>query len=108
MTILLHFAIQSRVGEVNLKIADFLPEHIPQALQIARENYETEKSLISELPEVNACPDLSALAENGLGVAAFKENKMAVFFNCAGPFAYAFGSTDVVGIFSPMQGNGAR
>ena len=50
---------------------------------------------------------MSRFAENGLGVAAFEGEKMLGFLCCVSPFKNAFSSTDAIGVFSPMHGNGA-
>ena len=52
-------------------------------------------------------PGLYGFAENGLGVAAFENEKMIGFLCCCEPFDNAFRATDVRGIFSPMGANAA-
>lgn len=52
-------------------------------------------------------PYLYGFAENGLGVAAFENEKMIGFLCCCEPFDNAFRATDVRGIFSPMGANAA-
>jgi hypothetical protein len=91
---------------VMIRIVDFSIEHVKQATQIARRNYDAERCFVSELPTVEAFPDLSPFAENGLGVAAFDGGEMVGFLCCVSPFKNAFRSTDAVGVFSPMHANG--
>lgn len=52
-------------------------------------------------------PDLNDFAGNGLGVAAFENEKMIGFLCCCEPFDNAFRATDARGIFSPMGANAA-
>ncbi len=89
-----------------MRIVDFGFEHIGAARQIARQNYETERSFVNMLPPVKEFPDLSRFAENKLGVAAFEGSVMVGYLCGVSPFNHAFGSTDAVGIFSPMHANG--
>ena len=91
-----------------LKILDFSVEHIEQAIEIARANYESARRVIGILPADVALPDFSPLAENGLGVAAFDGGKMLGYLCCLGPFANAFGATDAIGVWSPLHANGLR
>ena len=39
-------------------------------------NYNDERSFISELPQIDALPDLNCFADNGLGISIFGEDKM--------------------------------
>lgn len=90
-----------------IRIEDFTASHIGQAQEIALQNYHTEQSIVKTLPLVDNVPDLTPFAENGLGVAAFEDNKMVGFLCCFPPNKNAFRSTDAVGVFSPMGANGA-
>lgn len=90
-----------------MEIIDFNESHIPMAAEIALINYNEERKIVSALPEVNKWPDLKPYTENGLGVAAFENNKMLGFLCVVNPFQNAFGSTDAVGVFSPLHANGA-
>ena len=76
-------------------------------MKIALANYNDERQYVKELPQVCDIPDLYGFAENGLGVAAFENEKMIGFLCCCEPFDNAFRSTDVRGIFSPMGANAA-
>ena len=58
------------------------------------------------MPPEYEIPNLSPFVENGLGVAAFDGNDMVGFLCGIGPFQNAFRSTDAIGVFSPMGGNG--
>ena len=90
-----------------MQIVDFNDTHIEQAMQIAIQNYEEARGHVPALPPVDAIPDLTPLAKNGLGVTAFDGDEMVGFLCVAGPFQNAFRSTDATGIFSPMGANGA-
>jgi GNAT superfamily N-acetyltransferase len=90
-----------------MQIINFTKKHIEQAIQIGKQNYDTERECVSVLPTVDTWPDMCAFAENGLGVAAFEGEKMLGFLCCVSPFKNAFRSTDAVGVFSPIHGNGA-
>jgi len=90
-----------------MRVVDFTSAHIEAAEQIARQNYEEERSFVKILPEAKELPALGQFTENGLGVAAFEGNEMVGFLCGVSPFSHAFGSTDAVGIFSPMHANGA-
>ena len=92
---------------VTLQIVEFTAAHAPRAAQIALQNYEEEYRFVPTLPQVNEIPDLLPLAENGLGVVALEGNDMVGFLCGIGPFNNAFRSTDAIGVFSPMGGNGA-
>jgi GNAT superfamily N-acetyltransferase len=89
-----------------IHIEDFTISHIEQAQQIAFQNYNEERRHVPALPPIDATPDLTSFAENGLGVAAFEGDKMVGFLCCVSPFKNAFRSTDAVGVFSPMHANG--
>lgn len=90
-----------------MQIIDFVSTHIEQAAQIALQNYKEECGYVSALPPLDSVPNLTTFAKNGLGVAAFDGGEMLGFLCCVGPFKNAFGSTDAVGVFSPMGANGA-
>lgn len=90
-----------------MQIINFTEKHIEQAIQIGKQNYNIEREYVAALPPVDTWPDMRAFAENGLGVAAFEGEKMLGFLCCVSPFKNAFRSTDAVGVFSPMHGNGA-
>jgi GNAT superfamily N-acetyltransferase len=90
----------------QMKIVDFTQEHIEQAAQIAIQNYEDERKSVPTLPPFSVVPDLRSFAENGLGSAAFDGNQMLGFLCSYPPFKNAFGSTDAIGVFSPMGANG--
>lgn len=93
---------------MKIEIVDFGLEQIPAAREIALADYRKEQVMVPDLPAVPDWPDLSGLAENGLGVAAYEGGQMAGFLCAVGPFNGAFRSTDAVGVFSPMHANGAR
>lgn len=88
-------------------IRDFVIPHAKRAQQIALRNYNAERAYVPSLPAIDAVPDLIPFAENGFGVAAFDGDEMVGFLCSISPFNNAFHSTNAVGIFSPMGGNGA-
>ena len=90
-----------------MQIVNFTAEHIERAVQIAKQSYEMERKYVPTLPPEYEIPNLSPFAENGLGVAAFDGDDMVGFLCGIGPFQNAFRSTDAIGVFSPMGGNGA-
>ena len=90
-----------------MHIVDFTADHIEAAVQLAKQNYEDERSFIPALPHVDRLPDLNPYAENGLGVAAFEGDTMIGFLCSVPPFKNAFRSTYATGVFSPMGANGA-
>lgn len=90
-----------------MDILNFEKKHIKEATAIALASYYDERQFVKELPQVCNIPDLNGFAENGLGVAAFENEKMMGFLCCYEPFENAFHSTDVRGIFSPMGANAA-
>lgn len=89
-----------------MKIIEFTADHIEQASQIVEQNYNDECKIVSVLPLIPTVSDLTPFVKNGLGVAAFDNDKMVGFLCVVGPFQKAFRSTDAVGIFSPMGANG--
>ena len=91
----------------TLQIKDFTHAHIEEAMSIALQNYNEERSVTPALPEIESVPDLTPYAENGLGAAAFEGGQMVGFLCSVPPFGNAFRSTDAVGVFSPMGANGA-
>ncbi len=88
-------------------ITDFTENHIELAIQVAKQNYDAQREIESALPPVDIWPDMHLFAENRLGVAAFEGEEMLGFLCCFPPFKNAFRSTNAVGVFSPMHGNGA-
>lgn len=89
-----------------MNIVNFEKEHIDAAKAIVLANYSEEKQFVKELPDVNEFPNLGEFAENGLGVAAFEQDKMVGFLCCFRPWENAFGST-AKGTFSPIHAHGA-
>lgn len=90
-----------------MQIVDFTYDHVEAAVQLAKQNYEEERSFVPVLPPVDRLPDLKLYAENGLGVTAFEGDTMIGFLCSVPPFKNAFGSTDATGVFSLMGANGA-
>ena len=88
-------------------IENFTTDHVAEAMDIAKQNYEEERKHVPALPPIDAIPDLTPYANNSLGVAAFDGSTMVGFLCCVPPFKNAFSSTDATGVFSPMGANGA-
>ncbi len=82
-----------------MNIINFEKKHVKEAMEITLANYNDERQYVKELPKVCDIPDLYGFAENGLGVAAFENEKMIGFLCCCEPFDNAFHATDVRGIF---------
>ena len=90
-----------------MEIIRFTKEHIEEAIEIAKSNYEEERRIVTDLPAIESLPDLTYFAENGLGVAAFEKGKMAGFLCCYEPWQGAFDLYDGLGTFSPLHAHGA-
>ncbi len=90
-----------------MRIMDFARRHVEEASALALAGYEEERRHVPGLPAVSEIPGLWELADNGLGVAAVENKRLAGFLCCLPPFENAFGSTEVRGVFSPMGANGA-
>lgn len=59
-----------------MDILNFEKKHVKEATEIALANYYDERQFVKELPQVSDIPDLNDFARNGLGVAAFENQKM--------------------------------
>lgn len=68
-------------GEI-LDILNFEKQHVKEASALALANYYEERQFVRELPQVCDIPDLNGFSENGLGVAAFENEKMIGFLCC--------------------------
>ncbi len=90
-----------------MNILSFEKTHVKEAVELALADYYVERQYVKELPQVSDIPDLYNFAGNGLGVAAFENEKMIGFLCCCEPFENAFRATDVRGVFSPMGANAA-
>ena len=90
-----------------MKIVNFSAQHIPAAQALALACYREAREACPALPELSAVPDLTPFAQNGLGAAALEGDTLVGFLCGLNPFPHAFGSTDAVGVFSPMGANGA-
>lgn len=89
-----------------MKIVDFEKAHIKEAEKIGIENYNEEKEHIAILPDIEKFPSLENFTDNGLGVAAYEENRMIGYLCCYNPRDNVFGSR-ATGVFSPMHAHGA-
>ena len=89
-----------------ITIQDFSKAHIEDAEKIALMNYNEERAVVTELPQVISLPDLLPFVDNGLGVAAFEQERMIGFLCCYDPWERAFDST-AKGTYSPIHAHGA-
>ncbi len=89
-----------------MELVDFKQEHIAGAMQIAKDNYDMEQRMVTILPEIDSIPDMGHFIENGLGVAAFVEDRLVGFLCSYGPIEDAFGTTAVRGGYVPLFGHG--
>ncbi len=89
-----------------MKIFEFEKKHIEAAKLIAAENYKEEREQVSILPDIDGLPDLEYFANNGLGVAAFEEERLVGFLCCYEPRDNAFNSK-AKGTYSPINAHGA-
>ena len=89
-----------------MDIVDFKQVHIQRAMQIAKDNYEMEKKIVTILPEIGSLPDLGHFVENGLGVAAMIGDQLVGFLCSYWPREDAFGTTNVRGGYVPLYGHG--
>jgi len=90
-----------------MQIVDFTAAHVMQAALIAKQNYEDERGFVPALPPVCDLPDLTAFAENGLGVAAFDGNDMIGFMCSISLFERPFQIENLVGAYVPLHAHGA-
>lgn len=89
-----------------MKIVEFNCNHIEQAAEIAKINYEEERLHVTALPKVETLPGLEHFADNKLGVAAFDGNRMLGFLGSYLPREDHFQTTNVRGNFSPIHAHG--
>lgn len=82
-------------------------EHVEEARKLALSNYEEERLAVPELPAVDSIPMVELFAENGLGIAAFENDKMVGFLGCFEPWIDAFDFLGDKGTFCPLMGHGA-
>ncbi len=55
-----------------MKLVDFTHSHIEQARELAKQNYEEERTSVTALPPIANIPNLAEFADNNLGVTAVK------------------------------------
>jgi GNAT superfamily N-acetyltransferase len=87
-------------------IVDFEKNHVESAKLIADANYNEEREQVPILPCIDVLPDLEYFASNGLGVAAYDDDRFIGFLCCYEPWDNAFNSS-AKGIFSPIHAHGA-
>ena len=90
-----------------MEILEFTSRWIPDAMELAEENYQEEKAAVPALPEMPHFPSLEALAENGLGVIATQEGRLLGYLGAYGPWEPVFCTPNVRGVFSPIHAHGA-
>lgn len=88
-----------------MKIVDFTIEHVEEAMNIAIQNYNAERYYVPALPPVDKFPNMTSLAENGLGVTAFEGDEMLGFLCFYAPWDNMF-TTNSRGTFSPIHAHG--
>jgi len=89
-----------------MQIVDLTAAHVEQAVQIAKQNYETERGFVPALPPVDQWPDMKPLAENNLGVAALDGRDVIGFLCSYGIWDNAWDISGLRHIYSPMGANG--
>lgn len=89
-----------------MEIVNFAKEYVEGAGEIALSNYEEERKKNPVLPKIEAVPDLTFFAEQGIGVAALNEGNVIGFLCFFKPREEMFG-THAGGTFSPMHAHGA-
>lgn len=90
-----------------MKIIDFTEKWIPQAMELAIENYREEQSIVSALPDSPVIPPLDYLAQNGLTAAAVEGDTLLGYLGAFGPWEPVFCTGSVRGVFSPLHAHAA-
>ena len=90
-----------------MELVTFGKEHVEEAKKIGWENYHEERVFVPALPKDVKIWDLDYFAQNGLGVAALDQGKLAGFLCYFSPWSNAFDTKDSSGTFSPLHANGA-
>ena len=90
-----------------MEFVTFGKEHVEEAKKIGWENYQEERVFVPALPKDVKIWDLDYFAQNGLGVAALDQGKLAGFLCYFSPWSNAFDTKDSSGTFSPLHANGA-
>ena len=90
-----------------MQVVDFTAAHAEQAALIAKQNYGEERGHVPALPPVDKWPDLTPLAENGLGAAAVENGRVIGFLGAYGVWDNAWDIAGLRNVFSPMHANGA-
>lgn len=90
-----------------MTICDLQPRHLPEARQLAWEAARQARQAVPDLPPCSPedLPDLTPMAENGLGAAALEEGSLVGFLAVRDPRPMAYGST-AAGVFSPIHAHG--
>lgn len=85
-----------------LRIVDFSLEEIKAATALSVQNYEEERKKAPLLPPQESGLNLELFTDNGMGVAAYRDETLVGFLCGMSPSLNAFRSTDVSGVFVPM------
>lgn len=83
-----------------MEFVTFGKEHVEEAKKIGWENYHEERVFVPALPKDVKIWDLDYFAQNGLGVAALDQGKLAGFLCYFSPWSNAFDTKDSSGTFS--------
>ena len=89
-------------------ILGFNKTHIEQARELILANYNEERSIVIDLPQIDAIPieEFDEFTDNKLGVVMFDGEKMLGFMCCYNPWNNAFDST-AKGTFVPTHAHGS-
>ncbi|MCL1998568.1 MAG: GNAT family N-acetyltransferase [Turicibacter sp.] len=89
------------------KILSFDKNHIERAEQLALMNYNSERAIVTALPQIQTFPcDLEDFADDGLSVVMLDGEKLLGFLCCYEPWDNAFDSA-AKGTFTPTYAHGA-
>ena len=91
-----------------MKIVDFTPEWIPQALDLLHAACAEERAFVPRLPADAPLPDLNDLTANGLAVAAVEDGRLLGYLGAYGPWKPVFYTQDVCGVFSPLHAHAVQ
>lgn len=83
---------------------DFTGEHVEEAGEMARMLYAEQCGKLETLPSGASVPGLERYAKNGMGVAAFKNGRMAGYLTCNAGIENFFGTSP--GAYSPVFAHG--
>ncbi len=94
---------------MSLEIKDFTKEYITEAIELLKASYKLEKERLEFLPDFNYTADIKndfeSFSENGLGVCATIDGKLAGFICAYPPFVYSNKTGEETGCLSPAHGH---